>query len=113
MIIIACMCLCPLCNGVGQVVRERERFYRAPLQRIAGWRENPTVYGFGYLWTVHSLYYWWRDQVSQHTPPFLVSQRRTTLMCVWYGAVRDPGQGRGACGQGPKERVLSQPHGPP
>ena len=32
-----------------------------PLERIAGWRQNPTVYTYGYLWTVHSLFYWWRD----------------------------------------------------
>ena len=32
-----------------------------PIERIVGWRENPSGYGFGYLWTVHSLYYWWRD----------------------------------------------------
>jgi hypothetical protein len=44
------------------VVRRREEFYRVPVQRIASWRENPTVYRYGYLWAVHSLYYWWRDQ---------------------------------------------------
>lgn len=48
-----------------QVVSEREAKYRSPLERSAGWREGPTVYGFGYLWTVHSLYYWWRDQVRR------------------------------------------------
>lgn len=32
-----------------------------PIERIGGWRRNPTVYTYGYLWTVHSLYYWWRD----------------------------------------------------
>ena len=36
--------------------------YRVPWQRIAAWRDNPTVYRYGYLWAVHSLYYWWRDQ---------------------------------------------------
>ena len=30
--------------------------------RIAAWRENPTAYNFTYLWTVHSLYFWWRDE---------------------------------------------------
>lgn len=44
------------------IVRHREQNYRVPWQRIASWRENPTVYRFGYLWAVHSLYYWWRDQ---------------------------------------------------
>ena len=49
-----------------QLVSERERHYRAPMGRISGWREGPTVYKFGYLWTVHSLYYFWRDQVSRY-----------------------------------------------
>lgn len=44
------------------IVKEREKAYRVPWQRIGAWRENPTVYRFGYLWAVHSLYYWWRDQ---------------------------------------------------
>jgi len=44
------------------IVRQREEAYRVPWQRIGSWRENPTVYRFGYLWAVHSLYYWWRDQ---------------------------------------------------
>lgn len=32
-----------------------------PASRIYGWRPNPTAYSYGYVWTVHSLYYWWRD----------------------------------------------------
>lgn len=44
------------------IVRAREAHYQAPLGRVAGWRENPTVYHFDYLWTVKSLYYWWREQ---------------------------------------------------
>lgn len=47
------------------VVARREALYRVPAWRIAGWRTQPntgpTAYGFGYLWTVHSLFYWWRD----------------------------------------------------
>lgn len=47
------------------VVARREASYRVPSWRIAGWRtqpdQGPTAYGFGYLWTVHSLFYWWRD----------------------------------------------------
>jgi hypothetical protein len=49
-------------NNATIIVRQREKHYRVPWQRIASWRENPTVYRFGYLWAVHSLYYWWRDQ---------------------------------------------------
>lgn len=45
-----------------QVVRNMEGRYRVPVERIAGWRENPTVYRYGYLWSVRSLYFWWRDQ---------------------------------------------------
>eukprot|EP00753_Platysulcus_tardus_P018117 PLAT6724.1.p1 GENE.PLAT6724.1~~PLAT6724.1.p1 ORF type:complete len:817 (+),score=447.38 PLAT6724.1:110-2452(+) len=47
-------------------VRAAEARYPVPVQRIAGWRKNPTVYNYGYLWAVHSVYYWWRDyaQVS-------------------------------------------------
>lgn len=44
------------------IVTRREKAYRVPWQRVASWRENPTVYRYGYLWSVHSLYYWWRDQ---------------------------------------------------
>jgi len=43
------------------IVARRESQYRVPVERIAGWRDNPTSYGFGYLWSVHSLYYFWRD----------------------------------------------------
>jgi len=45
-----------------EIVWSRERHYRVPLSRIAGWRVGPTVYRYGYLWAVHRLYYWWRDQ---------------------------------------------------
>jgi hypothetical protein len=45
-----------------EVVREREAHYRVPAERIAAWRANPTAYAFTYLWTVRSLYYWWRDE---------------------------------------------------
>ena len=43
-------------------VERMEAHYKVPWQRVAEWRENPTVYRYGYLWSVHSLYYWWRDQ---------------------------------------------------
>jgi hypothetical protein len=44
------------------VVVTREKHYRAPADRIAGWHSNPTAYSYGYLWTVRSLHYWWRDE---------------------------------------------------
>ncbi len=49
-------------NEAAVVVARREAAYRAPVARIAAWRENPTAYDFTYLWTVHSLYFWWRDE---------------------------------------------------
>ena len=49
-------------HAAAKVVERREQNYRVPWKRIASWRENPTVYRYGYLWAVHSLYYWWRDQ---------------------------------------------------
>lgn len=44
------------------LVAAREPRYRVPADRIAQWRENPTAYEFTYLWTVRSLYFWWRDE---------------------------------------------------
>jgi hypothetical protein len=44
------------------VVKQREAAYRVPAERIAGWRANPTAYAYTYLWTVRSLFYWWRDE---------------------------------------------------
>ena len=44
------------------VVGRREAAYRVPAARIADWHQNPTAYDFTYLWTVHSLYFWWRDE---------------------------------------------------
>lgn len=49
-------------DEAGRVVAERERHYRVPASRIASWRNNPTAYEYGYLWTVHSLHFWWRDE---------------------------------------------------
>lgn len=50
-------------NRAKTVVHNRELFYRTPVSQIATWRGNPTAYGFGYLWTVHSLYFWHRDHL--------------------------------------------------
>lgn len=46
------------------IVAHRETHYRVPVDRIAGWRKNPTVYPFTYLWSVRSLYYWQRDEAQ-------------------------------------------------
>jgi hypothetical protein len=44
------------------IVVRPEAAYRVDPDRIAGWRNNPTAYGFGYLWTVRRFCYWWRDE---------------------------------------------------
>lgn len=51
------------------VVAAREPRYRVPAARIAGWGENPTSYEFGYLWTVHSLFYFWHDEAKAVDAP--------------------------------------------
>jgi hypothetical protein len=51
-------------DGAAKIVASREKRYRVPADRIAGWRSNPTAYGFSYLWTARSLYYWWRDEAK-------------------------------------------------
>lgn len=46
------------------IALRQEQRYRVDPDRIAGWNYNPTVYHYGYLWTVRSLHYWWRDEVK-------------------------------------------------
>lgn len=73
------------------IVNQREKYYRVPWQRIASWRDNPTVYRFGYLWAVHSLYYWWRDQglsergsiQSQMSPCYLNRMDASEVAVGW------------------------------
>ena len=49
-------------DDAAAIVAAREPRYRVPAARIAAWRDNPTAYSFTYLWSVHSLYFWWRDE---------------------------------------------------
>ena len=44
------------------IVARREAAFREPLARVAGWRKGPTAYDYGYVWTAHTLHYWWRDE---------------------------------------------------
>ena len=44
------------------IATEREQHYRVDADRIASWDYNPTAYHFGYLWSVRTLHYWWRDE---------------------------------------------------
>jgi hypothetical protein len=57
-------------DEAARIVAAREPRYRVPASRIAAWRENPTAYEFTYLWTVHSLYFWWRDEGKVTERPF-------------------------------------------
>ncbi|MFO0725787.1 MAG: hypothetical protein U1E65_18530 [Myxococcota bacterium] len=56
-------------DSAQQVVLRREANYRVPADRIAGWSNNPTSYEFRYLWTVRTLYYWWRDELKAVDAP--------------------------------------------
>lgn len=75
-----------------EIVQRRESNYRVNWERIASWRDNPTVYRFGYLWSAHSLYYWWRDQglaeqligINRHSPCYL-NRMDTTEVAVGWG----------------------------
>lgn len=51
------------------VVARRESQYRTH-EDLVSWGPNQSVYNYGYLWTVHSLYYWYRDEgsVTQRPP---------------------------------------------
>lgn len=44
------------------IALKREQHYRVDADRIASWEYNPTAYHFGYLWSVRTLHYWWRDE---------------------------------------------------
>eukprot|EP00981_Chlorochromonas_danica_P003550 scaffold659_cov192-Ochromonas_danica.AAC.63 len=69
----------------------REEGYRVSWRRIASWRENPTVYRHGYLWSVRKLYFWWRDQglaeqeshQSEHSPCYLNRIDSTEVAIGW------------------------------
>ncbi|KAA0167978.1 hypothetical protein FNF27_07225 [Cafeteria roenbergensis] len=48
-------------RAAGAVVAANEPRYGVSSERVAGWRGTPTSYGYGFLWTVRSLMYMWRD----------------------------------------------------
>lgn len=62
-----------------EIVNRREKNYRVHPDRVAAWRENPTVYRYGYLWSVSSLYYWWRDQSIAEYSAKLVEKKYPLL----------------------------------
>jgi len=47
-----------------EIMRAREKKYRVDARLIRGWGNSPTNYGYGYLWTAHSLMWWYRDEGS-------------------------------------------------
>lgn len=56
-------------DAAKNLVAARERRYRVPADRVASWRNNPTAYEYGYLWSVRSLHYWWRDEAKAVLAP--------------------------------------------
>lgn len=75
-----------------KIVNERERHYRVDPKRIAGWGENPTTYEYGYLWTVHSLAYWWRDEgkaVDAPLSPCYLNMVSPAEVALGEGALSD------------------------
>jgi hypothetical protein len=44
-----------LLREAGAVMDRRAAAFRVPEERIAGWRQGPTVYPYGYVWAARSL----------------------------------------------------------
>jgi hypothetical protein len=109
------------------VVGAREPRYRVPADRIASWGTNPTAYRFGYLWTVRTLYYWWRDEGLAVDAPLspcylnVLSMADVALGESAYGAPADilrsvldnPASGGGAaeCASAPVNAPAFPPYG--
>lgn len=49
-------------NEAQQIVQQRELQYRYPLSLIATKRKDHTAYHFGYLYPVHQLHFWQREE---------------------------------------------------
>ncbi len=47
-----------------QIVEQQEINYRYPVQLLAHQRKSKTVYNFGYLYTVHNLHFWEREELQ-------------------------------------------------
>jgi hypothetical protein len=45
-----------------ETVRKREAHYRYPVEELATQRPSHTSYHFGYLFTVHNLHFWAREE---------------------------------------------------
>lgn len=78
-------------HSAAEIVLRREEEYKIHWRRVGAWRDNPTVYRYGYLWAVHSLYYWWRDQglteegdiQSQLSPCYLNRMDASEIPAGW------------------------------
>src|SRR5262249_53713076 len=49
-------------DAAAALAAARDPRHRVPAERVASWRAGPTAYGYGYLWTVRRLVFWWRDE---------------------------------------------------
>lgn len=49
-----------------KIVRKRENQYRYPLEELAGQYSSHTCYDFGYLFTVHHLHFWDREELQAY-----------------------------------------------
>lgn len=82
------------------LVDKRQQMYRLPLDRLAGWRRNPTVYRFMYLWATKTLYFWWRDYIKASTldgpwsqmSPCHLNVHNPILTAQGAGALQDAAQ---------------------
>jgi hypothetical protein len=93
-------------DDAAAIVKTRETKYRVPADRIAGWGNNPTSYEFGYLWTVRSLMFWWRDEGKAVDAP-------SSPCYLNHIAPADVGMGEGAAASGADilRDLLDSPNG--
>lgn len=58
-----------------EIVQAREKHYRYPVELLAGKYKSFTSYDFGYLYTVHNLHFWEREEQQilkgRHGPFFM------------------------------------------
>ncbi len=58
-----------------EIVQRREKHYRYPVELLAGKYNSFTAYDFGYLYTVHDLHFWEREErqmlKGRHGPFFM------------------------------------------
>lgn len=73
-----------------EVVARREAAYRVPVKRVADWRFSPTAYSFGYLWTVHSQFYWWRDYAKTRNAMAAPHDRQLRVTSPCYLNIEAP-----------------------